>query len=121
MEAEAQPKKKPRQRRRRLKAETVVKLRKLMANGHSPADVARHFKLPYFTVYSIRRGYSYKSVGGPIQDDKVHGVPPSPRKARKIKELRAKGASLDDLAAASGHGMDMIKRTLAGEFDGDDS
>jgi hypothetical protein len=40
----------------------------MMANGVDAKIIAAANNLPYFTLYSIKRGWTYKSAGGPVQD-----------------------------------------------------
>jgi len=100
--------------RRKLSDEIVLEMRRKMDKGKSVQDVAAEYELPYFMVYAIRRGWTYAGVGGPIVA-RSRGVL-TPAKAKKIRALRAKGATIDQLAQAAGLGRTSIKKALAGRI-----
>jgi DNA-binding NarL/FixJ family response regulator len=101
-----------RKRRRRLSADAVVRIRKLLDSGeHTVAEVAELVQLPYFTVYSLRRGYNYREAGGPVTSDRQRALV-TPERAAKIRAVRAKGASIERIAQATGLSETTIKRVL---------
>lgn len=103
-----------RKRRRRLRPETVEKLRILMDAGKTPGELATRYKLPYFTLYQIKRGWAYKNAPGPIQEEKIKGAYPSQAKMDKIKELHGKGVSMERLAEVAKLPASMIRRIVTG-------
>ena len=101
-----------RKRRKRLPPDTVKLARKLLSSGeHTTIEVAELLQLPYFTVYSLQRGYIYKDAGGPIKEERQRTYV-SPERRAKVRALRAKGASVLRLATASGLSETTIKRIL---------
>lgn len=93
-----------------LTEEQVVALRESMASGESIQDCAERANLPYFTLYQIRRGWTYPKAGGPIAG-RTRGRM-TPAKAQRILALREKGATIRQLANAAGCGMTTIKKVL---------
>lgn len=105
-------------RRRRLTVANVNKMRHEMDADKSPLSIeaaAEKYKIPYFTAYQIRRGWTYKAAGGPILEETQRRKPMSAKLAEKLRALKAKGASIDQLMEASGYGRTAVKKALAGE------
>ncbi len=99
-------------RKRTLTEKQVRHIRQLMADGAGVQEAADEYKLPYFTVYQIRRGWTYPNFGGPIIHRSRGRM--TPEKAEKIRRLRERGASIDQLAKAAGVGRTTVKKALAG-------
>ncbi len=78
--------------------------------GHSVASLAERYEIPYFTLYSIKRGYTYKNAGGPISEAEHPAVPR--KRKRKIRKLRKKGASIARLADATGLSESTIRNIV---------
>ena len=98
-------------RKQILTDEQVRDMREAMAGGESIQACADRLKLPYFTVYQIRRGWTYSKIGGPaIERSRGHMTP---AKAERIRHLRAKGATIDQLAKAASVGRTTVKKVLA--------
>lgn len=101
-------------RMNQLSPELVLEMRKSMDNGDSVQAVADKHRLPYFTVYQIRRGWTYRHIGGPIAGRQRGRM--TPEKAERVRELRAKGATIAQLAKAAKVGKTTIKKALSGEI-----
>lgn len=99
-------------RKQQLDDEVVREMRRLMSDGLGVQECADKFKLPYFTMYQIRRGWTYPNAGGPIAKRSRGKL--TAAKAERIRELREKGATIDQLAQAAGLGRTSIKKALAG-------
>lgn len=107
---------KPRRRRKRPNVRLVVQMRQEMHEGLSIEEAAEKYDLPYFTVYQIRRGWTYKDAGGPVVDEIKRKHKLSAQKAERLRLLKKKGATIDQLCAASGFGRTAVKKALAGEI-----
>lgn len=98
-------------RRKRLPKKKVQRIRELVASGRrSITEVAELYDIPYFTAYSIVRGYSYTRVPGTVAARQRQFV--SEERAARIVELHARGASVSQLALASKLSVSTIKRVL---------
>lgn len=105
-------------RHRRLRKKQVRKMREAMAREENPMTVdeaAEEWGIPYFTAYQIRRGWSYKDAGGPIQPKAERKGKMPPELAERLRKLAKKGATVDQLVAASKYGHTAVKKALAGE------
>jgi len=89
-------------------------MREDMAGGMTTQEAADKYEFPYFTVYSIRRGWTYMEAGGPIEKRKRGRM--TPEKAEKVRALKAKGATIAQLAKAAKCGKTTIKKALAGDI-----
>ncbi|MGD9749406.1 MAG: helix-turn-helix domain-containing protein [Acidimicrobiia bacterium] len=103
--------KQTKKRRSRLPKKKVAKIRDLVASGkRTIAEVAELYGIPYFTAYSIVRGYSYTRTPGPTATRQRKSM--SEERAARIVELHEKGASIRQLALASKFSESTIKRVL---------
>ncbi len=98
-------------RKQILTDKQVFAMREAMAGGEAIQACADRLKLPYFTVYQIRRGWTYPKIGGPVIERSRGKM--TPAKAARIRELRAKGATIDQLANAARVGRTSVKKVLA--------
>jgi transposase len=98
-------------RRKRLPKKKVARIRELVESGkRTIAEAAEMYDIPYFTAYSIARGWSYTTAPGPrlaIQRKFI-----SPERAARIVELHERGASIKQLALASKFSESTIKRVI---------
>lgn len=98
-------------RRKRLPKKKIQRIRELVESGkRTITEVADHYGIPYFTAYSIVRGYSYTRVPGPTVKRQRTFI--TPERAARIVELHTKGASIKQLALASKFSVSTIKRVL---------
>lgn len=99
-----------RKRKKLLSKEKVVEMREAMDKGMSIQECARRHNVAYFATYQIRRGWSYARAGGPTIQAKVKRI--SPETAARIVALRGRGATIDQLAKASGFGPTTVKKVI---------
>lgn len=117
----------PVHRRRRLDRAKVLQMREDMegvpdkpgkpGSGRPPLsveDAAIKYNLPYFTMYQIRRGWTYKDAGGPVLAATVRKKKIGPKLAKRMRFLhKERGATIDQLCAATGYGRTAVKKALA--------
>jgi transposase len=108
-----------RKRRKRLKPKQVERIRRMLVPNdegepaqYTVSELAELLQLPYFTVYGIHVGWSYKDVAGPIVSAKKLEKKVTPERAERIVKLRARGASIPKLSRATGLSASTIKRIL---------
>jgi transposase len=100
-----------RRRRKRLPKKKVAKIRELVETGkRTIAEAAEMYDIPYFTAYSIVRGWSYTTAPGPRAAVQRKFV--SDERAQRIVGLHERGASIRQLALASKFSESTIKRVL---------
>lgn len=99
------------ERKQQLTPDFVLGLRKQMDEGESVQAIADKHGLPYFTVYQIRRGWTYREVGGPVAGRSRGRM--TPDKAAKVRYLRSRGATIAQLAKAAKVGKTTIKKALS--------
>lgn len=113
-----------RRRKHNLKNDEVIEMRNAMADeldddgnvikaGLSIQKVAKLFNVEYFTVYQVRRGLTYRKAGGPILEETSRRPPLSADKKRRLRRLRKKGATIQQLCDATGYGRTAIKKALS--------
>lgn len=100
-----------RRRAKRLPKKKVAKIRDMVESGRRTiSEAAELYGIPYFTAYSIVRGYSYTNAPGPTVQRQRKAM--TEERAARIVELHAKGASIAQLALASKFSVSTIKRVL---------
>ena len=93
--------------------ERVRKIRhEVVTKGRSVQEVCDEQHLPYFTVYQIVRGWTYPNVGGPVVSRKRYKL--TPARAAKMRALKEKGATIQQIADAAGCGTTTVKKALSG-------
>jgi len=102
------------ERKQQLVPDLVLQIRAQVEGGEGVQAVADKHGLSYFTVYQIRRGWTYRHVGGPVTGRSRGRM--TPDKAERVRELRQKGATIAQLAKAAKVGKTTIKKALAGEI-----
>ncbi|MGW8177879.1 MAG: helix-turn-helix domain-containing protein [bacterium] len=86
--------------------------RKVVTEKRSVQEVCDEEQLPYFTVYQIVRGWTYPKVGGPTLKRQRYRL--TPERAAKMRALKEKGATIDQIAKAAQCGTTTVKKALAG-------
>lgn len=97
-------------RRRRLGPKRVEKIRELLEES-TPTAVAELLQMPYFQVYCIWKGITYKQAGGPVKRQRFRKKV-APDLAKRIVALSEKGAKVPQLAKAAKLSETTIKRIL---------
>lgn len=98
-------------KQRTLTAEEVLQMREAMAAGKSVRQVAVERGLNYFTVYQVRRGWTYASAGGPVRHERERASV-TPEVIERILALREQGYAIAQIARKAGLGLTSVKRAL---------
>lgn len=100
-------------RRRLLRSDIVREIRRLAVEEELTVQhLSERYSLPYFTVYSIVRGWTYKKLGGGSVDRKSGKL--TPEKVEEIRRLRKEGASIQTLVEKSGCCKTTVRKALSG-------